>query len=61
MKNFLAVVAGLAFTIVIAVGLDFVMHNTGPALGPLWYPLLLVLTAIPCTWLGGMFANRPHG
>lgn len=127
MKNFLAVIAGLAFTIAIAVGLDFVMHNTGvfsydssemttsdwlvamsyrlvgaviggwitaklaqsrplffaivlgiigtviglagllvawqasPALGPLWYPLVLVVTAIPCTWLGGKFANRPHG
>jgi hypothetical protein len=127
MKNFLAVIAGLAFTIASAVGLDFVMHNTGvfsydssemttsdwvlamsyrlvgaigggwitaklaqsrplffaivlgiigtvvglagllvawqasPALGPLWYPLVLVLTAIPCTWLGGKIANRPHG
>ncbi len=29
MKNFLAVIAGLAFTIAIAVGLDYVMHNTG--------------------------------
>jgi len=127
MKNFLAVIAGLAFTIAIAVGLDFVMHNTGvfsyeasdmttsdwllatsyrlvgaigggwitaklaqsrpqffavvlgiigtviglagllvvwqasPELGPLWYPLVLVVTAIPCTWLGGKLANRPHG
>ncbi len=127
MKNFLAVIAGLAFTILIAVGLDFVMHSTGvftddvsdmtlsdwvvatsyrlvgavgggwitaklaqsrpvflaivlggigtfiglagllvawqasPNLGPLWYPLLLVVTAIPCTWLGGKLAHRPHG
>jgi hypothetical protein len=127
MKNFLAVIAGLAFTIVIAIGLDFVMHSSGvfsdevsdmttsdwlvamsyrlvgavgggwitarlaqsrpqffaivlgiigtviglagllvawqasPALGPLWYPLALVVTAVPCTWLGGKLANRPHG
>ncbi len=29
MKNFLAVIAGLAFTIAIAVGLDYVMHSSG--------------------------------
>jgi hypothetical protein len=24
-----------------------------PSLGPHWYPLALVVTAIPCAWLGG--------
>jgi hypothetical protein len=28
--------------------------NAGPALGPRWYPLLLVVTAVPCVWTGGM-------
>jgi hypothetical protein len=123
MKSFLAVLAGLAFTVVVAVVLDLVMHAIGvygteatdmttsdfllalsyrlmsaigagwitarlapsrpmylavllgaigtaialvgfifawaksPALGPLWYSLLLVVTAIPCTWLGGKLAG----
>ena len=118
MKNVLAVLAGLVFTIAVSLGLDQVMTRTGvftdvissmttgdwltalsyrlvaaigggwitarlaqsrpvflavvlgaigtlvglagfaaayikrPELGPLWYPFLLVITAIPCTWLG---------
>jgi hypothetical protein len=27
--------------------------NAGPELGPRWYPLALVVTALPCAWLGG--------
>lgn len=27
--------------------------NAGPAFGPHWYPVLLVLTALPCVWAGG--------
>jgi Na+-transporting NADH:ubiquinone oxidoreductase subunit NqrB len=23
-------------------------------MGPLWYPILLALTALPCAWLGGV-------
>lgn len=127
MKNFLAVIAGLAVVIIISTGLDFVMHETGvfsrentamttanwllalsyrlvaaiaggwltarlaqsramflaivlgiigtviglagllvawmasPQLGPLWYPALLVVTALPCTWLGGKLAMPRHG
>jgi hypothetical protein len=126
MKNFLAVIAGLAFTVVVSMGLDFAMHRSGifsddvtemttadwrialsyrllaaigggwitarlaqsrpvffavilgvigslvglaglaavwmarPNLGPLWYPALLVITAVPCTWLGGKLARRPN-
>ena len=29
MKNFLAVIAGLAFVIVLSTGLDAIMHRTG--------------------------------
>ena len=27
--------------------------NRGPELGPHWYPVALIVTAIPCAWLGG--------
>jgi hypothetical protein len=27
-------------------------------LGPTWYPLALVITALPCAWLGGVIAVR---
>jgi len=30
-----------------------VTWNKGPAFGPHWYPVALVVTAIPCAWLGG--------
>jgi hypothetical protein len=29
----------------------------GPEFGPLWYPLLLVLTSLPCCWLGAKLAG----
>ena len=32
--------------------------NLQPPPGPHWYPLALIATALPCTWLGGMSANR---
>ena len=32
--------------------------NTGSAFGPRWYPVLLVVTALPCVWLGGMLRTR---
>jgi hypothetical protein len=40
---------GLAVSIVGAV----VTWNRGPAFGPHWYPLALIVTAIPCAWAGG--------
>lgn len=30
----------------------------GANLGPMWYPILLALTALPCAWLGGMLHCR---
>jgi len=27
-------------------------------LGPLWYPIAILLTAYPCTWLGGVMRVR---
>jgi hypothetical protein len=37
--------------------------NAGPAFGPHWYPLALIVTALPTAWLGGklrvMQLDRP--
>jgi hypothetical protein len=30
-------------------------------LGPAWYPIALVITALPCAWLGGMLYRVRHG
>jgi len=30
-------------------------------LGPLWYPIALAVTALPCAWLGGIFFTRGRG
>jgi hypothetical protein len=27
-------------------------------LGPAWYPITLALTALPCSWIGGILAER---
>ena len=37
--------------------------NAGPEYGPKWYPIALVVTALPCAWLGGkLFVRRVrHG
>ena len=32
--------------------------NRGPEFGPKWYPLALILIAIPTAWLGGNLASR---
>lgn len=35
--------------------------NMGPEFGPKWYPILLVLIALPCSWLGGkLFVRQAH-
>jgi hypothetical protein len=31
--------------------------NLGPEYGPKWYPILLVVTALPCVWAGGVLAT----
>ena len=42
-------VVGLALSIVGAV----TTWNRVPSLGPHWYPLALIATALPCAWVGG--------
>lgn len=32
--------------------------NKGPEFGPKWYPIVLVILALPCAWLGGKLADR---
>lgn len=29
-------------------------------LGPIWYPIALLVTALPCAWLGGILHRRWH-
>ena len=30
-----------------------------PELGPLWYPIALAVSGLPCTWLGGVLYRQP--
>ena len=32
--------------------------NAGPEFGPRWYPVILVVTALPCVWAGGILRMR---
>ena len=37
-------------------GVIFITTHTN--LGPAWYPIALVVTALPCAWLGGVLHQR---
>jgi hypothetical protein len=38
-----------------------VTWNRGPAFGPHWYPLALIVIAMPCAWVGGkLFGVQSH-
>ena len=39
--------------VVVSMGGAVVTWNKGPAFGPHWYPVALVVLAIPTAWLGG--------
>jgi hypothetical protein len=47
-----ALVPGVLAAIASIVGAA-VTWNGGPAFGPHWYPIVLIVTAMPCAWLGG--------
>ena len=32
--------------------------NKGPEFGPKWYGILLIASALPCAWIGGLLASR---
>lgn len=55
MKHSLA--GGLIGTLVAAAG-AMATWNGGPSFGPHWYSILLVLTALPCAWAGGIIAQN---
>ena len=46
-------IAGLALSVAGAI-----VNVTHPEMGPLWYPLVLILVAIPTAWLGGKIRSR---
>jgi hypothetical protein len=50
-------VLGAIGTVVAAIGAA-ATWNAGPALGPKWYPLSLIVTALPCVWQGGVLRLR---
>jgi hypothetical protein len=47
-----ALVGGVVGLVVSTVGAA-VTWNHVPSLGPHWYPVALIVTALPCAWLGG--------
>jgi hypothetical protein len=49
-----AVALGAVGTALAAAGL---VATWNAALGPRWYPVALVVTALPCAWLGGRLAE----
>jgi hypothetical protein len=34
--------------------------NAGPGFEHKWYPIALIITALPCTWVGGWLCERAH-
>jgi hypothetical protein len=52
-----AMALGVVGTILATVGaIATIPMNLGPA----WYPIALVLTALPCAWLGGVLYRHWH-
>ena len=50
-----AIVLGVVGTVLSILGAAGAMQAD---LGPIWFPLALVVTALPCAWLGGRLAQR---
>ncbi len=51
-----AMALGIVGVVLSVAGVVFAVGK--PELGPMWYPLVLVVVAVPCTWLGGTIATR---
>ena len=47
-----AMVLGVIGLVISTLG-AVVTWNNGPGFGPHWYPLSLVVTVLPCAWVGG--------
>lgn len=52
-----ALAGGLVGLVLSTVG-AVITWNRGPDFGPHWYPLSLVVTALPCAWVGGKLRGR---
>lgn len=52
-----ALAAGVVGLILATVG-AVVTWNKGPAFGPHWYPLALIVLALPSAWLGGALHRK---
>jgi hypothetical protein len=48
---------GVVGVVISAIGAA-VTWNKGAAFGPHWYPLLLVVVAMPCAWVGGKLFTK---
>jgi hypothetical protein len=49
---FHAIIGGIVGLVVSTIGAA-VTWNHVPSLGPHWYPVALIVTTLPCAWLGG--------
>lgn len=49
---------GGAIGVVISTAGAALTWNKGPAFGPHWYPVALIITAMPCAWAGGKLRLR---
>jgi hypothetical protein len=52
-----AIILGIVGMIAGTIGL-VAFWNKGPEFGPHWYPIALVVEAIPCTWLGAKLSGK---
>jgi hypothetical protein len=52
-----ALVLGVIGVVISAIGAA-VTWNKGAEFGPHWYPLLLVVVAMPCAWVGGKLFTK---
>jgi len=44
--------------VVISLVATIVTWNRGPAFGPHWYPIALLLVSLPCAWVGGKIYEK---
>lgn len=44
----------------LVMGVMGVIATSGLDLGPRWYPIAIAVTALPCTWLGGLLYRTKH-
>ena len=53
--------AGACIGIVLSVAGTIATWNRGPEFGPHWYPIALIILALPCAWLGGKLQAKTSG